>query len=256
MKAHSQARLIEEMSWTEFAQAIVQDDVIILPIGSTEEHGPQAPLGTAHFIAKYLAERIGKLSGALVAPAIPIGNAEGLMDFPGTISIDPELLQQLVVDVCKNFIRHGAKRFFFVNGHGGNNAALRFAAMQLYEDHGAMVTCNEWWTLMPQISEFKAHDHGGKYETSMMLHIAPNTVDMSACDTQQIDRLTEEITFDYGFFYKGAKLQLNVPTGRIAKNGNFGTPSEEADGSLGEGVSATYAEYCAGIIHEMRGIHL
>jgi creatinine amidohydrolase len=244
------------MSWTEFASAIARDDVVILPVGSTEEHGPQNPLGTDYLIAKELAKQLGEATGALVAPAIPVGNAEGLTDFPGTISLDPALLQELVVNVCVGFIRHGAKRFFIVNGHGGNNAALRFAAMQLYEKHGVLVTSSEWWQLMPQISEFKAHDHGGKFETSMMLAIDESIVDMEKCNTVQIDRLTDGITFDYGFFFQGARLSLNLPTSMTAPSGNFGAPSEEAQKEIGEGMMKAYVDYCAGIVREMRGIHL
>ncbi|MDR2028975.1 MAG: creatininase family protein, partial [Treponema sp.] len=98
---------IEDLSWPEFAEAIALDDVIILPVGSTEEHGPQSPLGTDFFIADALARAIGKKADALVAPAIPIGNAQGLLDFPGTISIDPAVLTDLVFEICENFVRHG-----------------------------------------------------------------------------------------------------------------------------------------------------
>jgi creatinine amidohydrolase len=246
--------LIEELSWPEFAEAIALDDLIILPVGSTEEHGPQSPLGTDFYIARALARGIGEKAGALVAPAIPIGNAEGLLDFSGTISIDPGILQDLIFEVCENFIRHGARRFFIVNGHGGNNAALRYAAAELYERYGVFVAASEWWMVMPTISEFQAHDHGGKFETSMMMAIDEGTVDLAKADTQQITGLTGEIRFNYGFSYRGASIPLNLPTREITPRGNFGDPSEEARRDIGEGMFAAYVDYCTDLIREIRRI--
>lgn len=248
--------LIAELSWQEFAAAMAQDDVVILPVGSTEEHGPQSPLGTDSYIAQGLAQEIGRKAGALVAPAIPVGNADSLMDFPGTISIGPDLLSALVVDVCENFIRHGARRFLFVNGHGGNNAALRFAGMELHQNHGVFVTSSEWWQMMPLISEYKSHDHGGKFETSMMMAIDESIVDLTKANTVQLERLTDGIHFDYGYFYRGAAIPLNLPTSRIAPNGNFGAPAEEANRELGDGMYAVYTDYCAALVDELRKIQL
>ncbi|MDR2631021.1 MAG: creatininase family protein [Spirochaetaceae bacterium] len=246
--------LIEDLSWTEFAGAIAQDNIIILPVGSTEEHGPQSPLGTDFFIARALARSIGEKAQALVAPAIPIGNAQGLLDFPGTISIDPVILADLVFEVCENFIRHGAGRFFFVNGHGGNNGALRHAASALHERYGVFVAASEWWTLMPKISEYQAHDHGGKFETSMMMAINESIVDLTKADTKQMEKLTDNIAFDYGFFYRGAAVSLNLPTSMITPRGNFGAPSEEARREIGEAMFEIYTDYCAGLIREIRQI--
>jgi creatinine amidohydrolase len=246
--------LIEDLSWQEFAEAIALDPVIILPSGSTEEHGPQSPLGTDYFIAQALAQAIGKKADALVAPAIPIGNAQGLLDFPGTISIDPAVLTDLIFEICENFISHGAERFFFVNGHGGNSGAIRHAASALYEKYGVFAASSEWWQLMPKISEFKAHDHGGKFETSMMMAINESIVDLTKADTKQMEKLTDNISFDYGFFYRGANVFLNIPTSEITPRGNFGAPSEEARREIGDAMFEIYTDYCAAFIREIRAI--
>ncbi|MDR1428660.1 MAG: creatininase family protein [Spirochaetaceae bacterium] len=246
--------LIEEMPWQDFARAIALDDTIIIPVGSTEEHGPQSPLGTDFFIARALARAIGEKSGAMVAPAIPIGNAEALLDFPGTISIDPAILGSLVYGICENFIRHGAGHFFFVNGHGGNTMALRHAASDLFAKYGVFISSSEWWVLMPKISRFNSHDHGGKFETSMMMAIDESLVDLTRADTKQIKKLTEGISFDYGFYYRGANITLNIPTPVITPNGNFGDPSEEAEKSLGLGMFEAYTDYCADLVKEIRSV--
>jgi creatinine amidohydrolase len=247
---------IEEMTWPKFQEAIERDDLILLPVGSTEEHGPQSPLGTDDFIAQALARRIGEKAGALVAPGIPIGNASGLASFPGTISIDTEVLERLILEVCENYIRHSARRFLFVNGHGGNNVAIRAAARELFDRYGALGISSEWWMWMPKISQYQAHDHGGQYETSMMMAVNEQLVDLTKARTVQIERLTDEITFDYGFWYKGAPLSLNIPTRYITPTGNFGAPSELASREIGDGMFEAYTDYAAALADEMRRIDL
>jgi creatinine amidohydrolase len=248
--------LIEELSWPAFAAQLAMDDLIIIPVGSTEEHGPQNPLGTDFLIARGLAKAIGEKAGALVAPAIPIGNAEGLLAFPGTFSIDPAILQDLIYEICEGFIHHGARRFFFVNGHGGNNAPIRQASWELYRKYNIFAASSEWWQLMPKISQYQAHDHGGKFETSMMMAIDDSIVDLTQANTKQLKQLTANIKFDYGFHFKGASISVNLPTKLTAPNGNFGSPSEEADKALGDGMFQVYTDYCAALIKEIRRIPL
>ncbi|GHV26115.1 amidase [Clostridia bacterium] len=246
--------LIEQLTWPVFQQAIARDPLIIIPVGSTEEHGLHNPLGTDFYIARALAKALGERTGALVAPAIPIGNAEGLTDFPGTISIDPAILTELLLAVCGGFVQHGARRFFFVNGHGGNNAAIRIAAQDMYRSHGVFSIASEWWQWMPSISEYQAHDHGGQYETSMMMAVDERLVNLDKAHTVQLDKLTGGIAFDYGFQYRGVPIGINLPTPIITPNGNFGSPAEDASLEIGEGMFRAYIDYCAGLIDTLRAV--
>lgn len=251
--------LISEMSWYEFRDAMAMNDLIIIPVGSTEAHGPHNPLGTDLILARDLARRIGEKAQVPVAPAVPIGCCRNLTDFPGTVSMDPMLLRRLLVEICESYIAHGAKRFLFVNGHGGNSSAIKMACCDLHHAHENIIAVqSEWWTLVPQISEYPCNDHGGKYETSAVLSVDETLCDMSRARTVPRTPLTEEMTFDYKFHFRGAMLNpyggFHLRT--LNPYGNFGAPAEEASKELGEKITQIYVDYCAALVDELKRVYL
>ncbi len=248
--------MISEMSWTEFHEVMATNDLVIIPVGSIEEHGPHNPLGTDMLIALATAKEIGKKANAPVAPVMPIGNARNLMGFPGTATLDPELLRQVMVQLCEAYIRHGAKRFLFINGHGGNTSTLKIVAADLYAKHGVIATQTEWWLTLPQISEFPCNDHGGHYETSMVLAIDENLVDMQKAKTVPRKNLTAALTFSNGLEFRGVKMPITVTLDRLTPLGNYGAKAEKADVDLGRKMFDTYVEYCVGLAEELRKISL
>jgi len=155
--------LIEEMSWVEFRNVMTDNDLIVFPVGSIEEHGPHNPLGADYLIAEKAAYDIGMKVNAPVAPLMPIGNASNLMGFPGTVTLDPKLLRNVLLQVCEGFIKQGAKRFLFINGHGGNTSTIKIVSDDLYEKYKVFSTQTEWWIILKQMSEFPCNDHGGKH---------------------------------------------------------------------------------------------
>lgn len=246
--------LWEELSWPEVTAALAVDDLVIVPVGSTEEHGPHNPLGTDWLLAQALANETGRKAEALVAPVVPVGNALYLTEFPGTLALDPELLADLIFDIGAGLAAHGARRLVFINGHGGNSAPIRMAANRLFWELGVFCTATEWWTLLPEVSPYNTHDHGGKSETSLMLHIHPGMVDMAQADTRQILTLTEKIGFDYGFTFRQIKIPLNLWLSSYAENGNYGDPAEEASAEYGEQLFNCYTDYMAAFVRELRQI--
>lgn len=248
--------LINEMTWVEFKEMMAVTDLVIVPVGSTEEHGLHNPLGTDFLIAGATAKAIGEKVKAPVAPVLPIGNARRLMDFPGTVSLDPELLRAVVREVCENLIRYGAKRFLFINGHGGNTAALKVVAADLYEKYHVIATQTEWWKILPQISEFPCNDHGGKYESAMMMAIAEHLVDLSKARNVQEQPLSKAFTFEYGLRFQGVQLADPRRVKHITSVGNYGAPAEEATRELGQQLFDRYVDYCAGLAEALRQIPL
>src|SRR5665647_1774095 len=249
--------LIEEMSWTEFNEIMAVNDLVIIPVGSIEEHGYHNPLGTDYHIAKKAAYDIGKLANAPVAPILPIGNASNLMGFPGTISIDPEILHDVLLQVCEGFIHHGAKRFLFINGHGGNTATIKMVSNVLFDKYQVFSTQTEWWVILKQMSEFPCNDHGGKYETSMMLAVDDKIVNMSAAKTVLRKNLTDKIAYDdFGLKFNGVALSPGFSLDRVTDVGNYGARAEEATKELGENMYERYIEYCVELAEEIRKIPL
>jgi len=246
--------MIEEMSWIEFRDVMATNDLIIVPVGSIEEHGPHNPLGTDYMIARATAKAIGEKVNAPVSPVMPIGNARNLMGFPGTASIDSELLQQVMVQVCESYIKHGAKRFLFINGHGGNTSTLKMVSAELYNKHGVISTQTEWWLTLPQISEYKCNDHGGQFETSLMMAVNEELVDMSKAQTVLRKNLTDELVFKDGLEYKGAKVAVGFTLEKITPLGNYGAEAEKANLDLGNKLFDKYIDYCSGLATELKKI--
>jgi creatinine amidohydrolase len=169
-------RLLAGMRWPE-----VEPVVVLVPVGSLEQHGPALGLGTDALVASQVTRRaasvLAGLSGLseppdseqefVVAPTVPYGASGEHEDFPGTISIGLDALHHLLVELGRSACRW-ARGVVLVNGHGGNVAALVSAVSQLREEGRAVA-----WT------SCRARDidaHAGRAETSLMLALAPETV--------------------------------------------------------------------------------
>lgn len=150
--------------------------LLVVPCGSTEQHGPHLPMETDTVIAREITQRVVErlVAGgipALAAPAVEYGASGEHQQFPGTVSIGTEALTSLLVELGRS-ATHWCGRLVFISGHGGNAEALRRAASLLnYEGRPtAWTTCGE--------ADFDAH--AGWAETSMMLAVAANTVRLEA----------------------------------------------------------------------------
>jgi creatinine amidohydrolase len=161
--------------------------VLLVPVGSTEQHGPHLPLDTDTAIAQAVAARVAELleGGAdrvLVAPALSYGSSGEHQAFPGTCSIGTEALHQVLVELVRS-ARTWAARVVFVNAHGGNVVALRRAVTQLVgEGHDvAWVACRTE----------NLDLHAGRTETSLMLHIQPWNVRMHRAEPGCTEPLTQ-----------------------------------------------------------------
>ena len=124
---------LHKMSWPEVAQAAESVELALIPIGSTEQHGPHLGLGQDHLIAHAYCERAAeRLAPRLLAlPAIPWGISHHHMNFPGTMTLRPETFLELLEDIIVSMRHHGFRRFLIVNGHGGNKALMSVAVQDL-----------------------------------------------------------------------------------------------------------------------------
>ncbi len=166
--------------WPEIADA----PLLVVPLGSVEQHGPHLPFITDTAVAGAVAEAAaGRLDGAVLAPALTYGASGEHEDFPGTISIGTEALTGLLVEYGRSACRW-AGRVLIVNGHGGNLDALR-AAGRVLRAEGRDVA---WFPCAVPDGDA----HAGRTETSLMLHVEPNGVrtdDAVAGETSPIGML-------------------------------------------------------------------
>jgi len=119
-------------TWPEVEAYLQASRGIILPIGSTEQHGPTGLIGTDAICAEVIARGVGEATGALVAPTIAVGMAQHHMGFAGSMTLRPSTLIAVLQDMVESLVRHGFERFYFLNGHGGNIATLAAAFSEIY----------------------------------------------------------------------------------------------------------------------------
>lgn len=174
---------LQEMKWEEVEEALRRSGgVAIVPVGSTEQHGRHLPLGTDSFNAIGLAEDAARRTGAIVAPPVWFGWSPHHMWLPGTVTLRPEVLTELVVDVCNSLAHHGFRRIVIVNGHRmANLPPLQQAAARVQIETDASVTLLDPYPMSKAIRRelgIPEIGHGDEMETSHMLFLHPDLVDM------------------------------------------------------------------------------
>lgn len=249
--------LIEEMSWDEFKDAMKETDLVIIPVGVIEEHGRHNPLGTDALIAEACAKLVGERVNAPVAPVMPFGYSPNVIDFPGTNSLDPMLYRKVLVSYAESFVRHGAKRFLFINGHGGNTTILGMVAGDLFDRHGCICSFTQWWETLAQLdSTMPCNDHGGYFETSMMMAVNSEIVNLdNACDAP-VNNLTENIAYSGGWKFKGTAISMPMSLYKHQKIGNVGNSPLGANAELGNRMIEKYVDYNVGLGNELRKVKI
>ncbi len=158
-------------------------NIAVLPIGSFERHGDHLPLGTDSIIAIHIAENIAKALNAHLFPPIWYGTEVVMHRYPGTIGVDPKAFSEYIKSIFIEILRLSYKLLIVINGHGGNSLMLREVAREvsyMFDDRSIVIL--DWWEYAKDIREqlFKYPGHAGEDETSIMLFIAPEYVDINA----------------------------------------------------------------------------
>ncbi|WP_175384383.1 creatininase family protein [Bacillus sp. FJAT-27225] len=176
---------LQENKWEDVEKYLETKKTIIVPVGSVEQHGKHLPLGTDSFVANKVAEDLGRQTNTLVAPPNWVGWAPHHMAFPGTITLRPETLTNLIYDICKSLVYHGFKKIIIINGHReANLPPLKIAITKLRNETGAFLAIADPFYIAEQIgkkikkSEPGGVGHAAEMETSHMLYILPELCEM------------------------------------------------------------------------------
>lgn len=210
--------------WTEVSEASV--NVAVVPVGSVEQHGPHAPLGTDVLTAEAVAdEAINRYGGdALRAPTIPVGVAEEHRHFAGTLWVSPDTFRAYVRETVTSLASHGVDVVIFVNGHGGNVTALEEVSARLTRDGTARVVPFTWFE---HVGEHRRRmGHGGPLETALLMCVRPDLV-----RTDRLDDARDGGTDRWGEWL--GRVNLAYDAAEFSENGVVGDPTA-ADETLGE----------------------
>jgi creatinine amidohydrolase len=179
--------LLPEMTWVDVQEYLKGNDMVIIPMGSTEQHGPHLPLGADYLSAVELSKKISGKTRVIVAPILMVGYSEYHSDFPGTLSISTETMEQVVFECIESLIKHGFKKFLFFNAHGGNNIIQENLIHRIAQTTGVNAVSIGYGSTLWPTSGIDNYDwHAGKFETSLDLCLFPDLVQMDKAEKPTI----------------------------------------------------------------------
>ena len=170
--------LLHELSWTDVEKLDKESTVFLFPVGSTEQHGPQNPLGTDFLIPEYIARKSAEISNtAYCLPTIPIGVSSHHRNFLGTLWTSHSTFESIIKDVIHSIHYHGFKKVIVVNGHGGNSSSIMNAISDYNDYHGMICTLFEWWKdeeIIKSVFNTSSAIHADVVETSTVWAVRPD----------------------------------------------------------------------------------
>nr|BAL57547.1 creatininase [uncultured Acetothermia bacterium]BAL58982.1 creatininase [Candidatus Acetothermum autotrophicum] len=201
--------MLERISWWKARELFQRTKVALVPVGSTEQHGPHLPLGTDFLTAHALAQSVARELNLICTPVVPIGVSEHHRQFWGTLWVSPETFRRYMKEIAQSLASHGVRRIVFVNGHGGNNASLQEICRELRAEKIFAVLW-AWW-LDPEVQKLTAElfrsrgTHAGAIETSIILAVDPSLVERS-----QLEAAARGASEIYATSRDGAQLPLDT----------------------------------------------
>lgn len=177
-------RRVEELTSPEVAAAIAERALVIVPCGSTEQHGPHLPTGTDYYASLALADRVASKIGGLVLSGFQFGFTPLHAGFPGTVTVKPETYQAVLYEMVTSVMAHGVTEVAFLNWHEGNIPSLSSVAARLTQEAGANVVVAHACYVAEELygEKLGGLTHGGAIEASAVLGYRPDLVHYERLD--------------------------------------------------------------------------
>ena len=218
-------------TWQEVELYLKSSSTIVLPIGSTEQHGPNGLIGTDALCPEALALELGEQTGALIAPTISVGMAQHHLAFAGSITLKPSTLILVIRDMVNSLIQHGFDRFYFLNGHGGNVATVNAAFSEIYAQSSfgmraaavSTVRCRmkNWWEAdgVQALSKELFGDADGSHATCGEVSLTQYAYPESTKSVEMHPRIAPT-----GPIYDAVDYRRRFPDGRIGSDPSLANP--------------------------------
>ncbi len=229
----------ELLTWPEINEAVAMNKVVVLPVGSTEQHGHHLPIDVDAKLASSVVYEAGRRSpeDMLILPPVAYGYTHHVMDFPGTINIEPTTFVKFLIDIGRSAAYHGFTRIMIVNGHGSNHPLVEQAARQITLQTSALCLNLSWWQLVAEYWNKEVRTsvipggcaHACELETSMYMHVDGANVrtDRIEGTLASYTRLPGASKWQYTDLTAGnAPITLVEWTSTYTETGAFGEPKK------------------------------
>ena len=223
----------EEFTWPELREAVAEKRVVVLPVGTVEQHGPHLPLVTdvltASEMSRMAVERLPE--EAVLMPPVFYAFNEHHLDFPGTIAIEGPTFISYVTDIGRSLAYHGFRKILLINGHGSNVPFLDIAARNITNRTDAVCAMAPWWSLIPRelFRELRESEypggmaHGCELETSVLLYLRGDLVQM---DKAVKDIPPQQSDFFYWDLERPSPIFFQEFFSRYSRTGTLGDPAK------------------------------
>lgn len=216
--------LLALSTWKEVETYLESSSFVVIPIGSTEQHGPTGMIGTDAICPATVAQTLSEQAGVLVAPTLQYGMAQHHLGFAGSVTLRPTTLIAMIQDVVDSLQRHGFLHIYFLNGHGGNIATLSTAFSEFYARSSLLAGSNgnelhlyqrNWWS-GDRVKKF-SEEHFGDAEGS---HATPTEISLTfhAYPHRENRRQLQPEVAPRSDFRDAVDYRQNFPDGRIGSN--------------------------------------
>ena len=216
--------LLALSTWKDVETYLESSSFVLIPIGSTEQHGPTGMIGTDAICPTTVANALSEQAGILVAPTLQYGMAQHHLGFPGSVTLRPTTLIAMIQDVVDSLLQHGFRHVYFLNGHGGNIATISTAFSEFYarsslspDSQGSDLHLYQrnWWS-GDRVKRFSADNfgdaegsHATPTEVALTFHAYPNREDRTQLQPEIAPR---------GSFRDSVDYRQTFPDGRIGSN--------------------------------------
>jgi len=258
----TEKHLLKDLTWMEFRDRLRDDPVILLPFGSQEEQGPQAPMGD-FMLTERIAALVAERADAIAAPTMPFGYADYFRPVPGGIQLRPETFRAVFEDVCANFLDHGINRLVVLNGHSGNYPLIDNSIRKLKMERRVWIPCINLWRIMTakEWKEFHgergtaAFGHGGDPMTSVYLHMHPELMRMDLAGAIERKEVLGLPTSGLNAVrFRGVDVNVALDIDDICDNGIAGGDPLAASAEIGGRIVDHVVGFCVDFVGHFKTV--
>jgi len=247
------------MSWQEIREAQKDKPVILIPAGTVETQGPYTYTGLECVVPQRLGEEVARQTNSLVTPTIPFGYSALFQDFPGTISLRPEVVSAVYEDVVRSIVKHGFDHLLFLAMHVPNQPMMEHVAHKLRDELGVLIAWINPGRLAPAIMKEispgydAARGHGADPGLSLALYLEPDVVDLSQAVPNEFSREFLGLPIPVGSMTPSFQdFPLNMPLRMqdiSPASGGTGDPTY-ATAEQGEAMFSRMVTHLTGLVKE------